>query len=112
MASYPGSKVHRVSRRKLGRGQFVQMPPVNVYVTSATDTATLTFSAPVVLSGTPNLNISGGITEISSDQLNALTATITCSGTLSGATYSLEGADPSIKTFQGGPNNAATGTFS
>ena len=51
MASYPGAKVHRVSRRKLGRGQHVQLPSATVTAAAVTTTVTLTFSQSVVVGG-------------------------------------------------------------
>ena len=34
MASYPGAKVHRTDRRKLGRGQMPMIPPASVAIST------------------------------------------------------------------------------
>lgn len=58
--SYPGAKVHRVNRRKLGRGQY---PTVNAITTTISGTGgviTLTFAQPVNVSGVIPISIAGG----------------------------------------------------
>ena len=51
--AYPGAKVHRVSRRKLGRGQYPPSLGTTVVMTSTgTTNVTLTFARPVMVSGT------------------------------------------------------------
>lgn len=65
MASFPSSKVHRPSRRKLGRGQHAQVPPVACTPTFSTTTITLTFATPVIVSGTIPLTVLGGSTFVS-----------------------------------------------
>ena len=112
MASFPTAKVKRPARNKLGRGQHVQLPPVTVTITDATTAATLTFAVPVIISGIPNLNVSGGVSFVSQHQTSPTVLVQTYSATLSGKTYSLAAGDPAIATFQGGGNNAVAGTFS
>ena len=111
MASFPGAKVHRVSRRKLGRGQHVQVPAATVVVTSAADTATLTFNQPVVVSGAVNLNVSGGVTVVSQTIVSSTVVQILYSGPLTTLTWSIGGSEP-VATFAGGGLAPASGTFS
>ena len=50
--AFPGPKVHRKNRRKLGRGQFPTATGVGVVVTtSGTTNMTMTFARPVVVTG-------------------------------------------------------------
>jgi hypothetical protein len=111
MASFPSSKVHRPSRRKLGRGQVPNIPGVTVAITDATTIATLTFDAPVIVSGRVNLVVTGK-TFVSQLQTSPTVLTQTYSATLSGAAYVLAANDPSILSFQGGRCGGASGMFS
>lgn len=110
MASYPTSKVHRSSRRRLGKGQHVQLPAATITATVATDIVTLTFSVPVVVSG-PIAYVTNTGTVLSQAQTSPTTVTITCSTTQATAVWSIAAADPNIRTYQGGGNAAAGGTF-
>lgn len=112
MASYPGAKVHRPSRRKLGRGQHTQLPPATAVVTSTSDTATITFSVPVIVNGTISMNVSGGLTLVSQTQVSPTVVTQLFSGPLTTLTYSIAANDPSISTYQGGGFAGVAGTFS
>jgi hypothetical protein len=112
MASYPGPKVHRVNRRKLGRGQYPPAPAATITVTDSTTTATLTFNVPVVVSGIIPLNVSGGLTFVSQTVVSPTVVTQVWSATLSAKTYSIPANTPQIRTFQGGGNAATAGTFS
>lgn len=111
MASYPGPKVHRVNRRKLGRGQSVQVPPLTFTMTDATTFATMHFSQPVVITGTPPLVISGSVTVTSFTMSNPLTCVIACSGSLTGLTWSIAANVPQIRGQQGQGVAANSGTF-
>jgi hypothetical protein len=111
-ASFPGAKVHRPARNKLGRGQHTQVNPATVTMTDATSVATMTFNVPVVITGTPNLNVSGGLTFVSQVQTSPTVLAITYSGALTTKTWSLAANDPAIHTYQGGGVAAASGTFS
>jgi hypothetical protein len=111
MASFPGSKVHRVSRRKLGRGQHVQLPPVMITGAAATTTVTLTFSTPVVVSGNIPLTLSAGGPLLSQSQTSPTTVVQHYTSSAAGATWSIAAGLPMISTFQGGSNAAAGGTF-
>ena len=62
MASFPGAKVHRESRRKLGRGQSVQQTPVTITATAATVTVTFMLNRPCVINGmVPTVTSSGAL---------------------------------------------------
>ena len=111
-ASYPGAKVHRPSRRKLGRGQFVQPTPATVAVTSAADTATLTFSVPVVVNGNIPMTVSGGRTLTTQTVVSPTVVTQLFSGTLTTQTWSIPAGIQQVKTYQGGQLAPASGTFS
>lgn len=111
MASFPGAKVKRPSRRKLGRGQSTQHPAALVTITDSTDVATMTFNVPVIVSGRINLVVTGR-TFVSQLQTSPTVVTQTYSSALSGAAYLLSANDPNVKTFQGGGNAPASGTFS
>ena len=110
MASFPGSKIHRVSRRKLGRGQHVQLPAVTITAAAATETITLTFSVPVVVSGNIPLVSSTGVL-VSQTQPSPTTVAQVWSTSQAAATWSIPAGVPEIATFQGGTNAAAGGTF-
>lgn len=111
MASYPGANVHRPARNKLGRGQHTPVPPVTVTITDSTTIATLTFGQPVIVSGRINLSVPAR-TFVSQVQTSPTVVTQTYTATLSGAAYVLAANDPSIRSFQGGGNGPASGTFS
>ena len=108
--SYPGPKVHRVNRRKLGRGQYPTAVGVTVVITAATDVATLTFARPVVVSGPIPLAV-GGVTVVSQTVVSPTVVTITYSGTITSAAYSLPAGAENVMTAQGGPVLGASGTF-
>ena len=110
MASFPGSKVHRVSRRKLGRGQHVPRPVVTVTAAAATVTVTLTFSMPVIVSGTIKLNLSGSQTLVSQTITSSTVVTQVYSATVVGDTWSISSGAP-VATYQGGTLAPASGTF-
>lgn len=112
MASFPSSKVHRPSRIKLGRGQVTGKDFALITMTDAIDIATLTFSLPVIISGLPALTVSGGVTPVSFSQTSPTVCHITCSGALTGLTWNIPANDDHIRTFQGGSNAHASGTFS
>lgn len=110
MASFPGAKVHRPSRRKLGRGQHTQLPSATVAATTATPDVTLTFSVPVIVSGTPNFTVTG-LTILSWTQPTPTTVHLVMSGATTGLTYSYPANDPNVSTFQGGAEAGTSGTF-
>lgn len=110
MASFPGPKVHRVSRRQLGRGQHVQRAAVTITAAVATETVTLTFSAPVIINGPINYFGDAGPVLVQA-QTSPTTVTLTFTATQATATWAIAANDPNIATFQGGSNAAAGGTF-
>lgn len=110
MASYPGAKVHRVSRRKLGRGQHVQLPSATVTAAASTTTVTLTFSQSVVVGGPIPLVLGTPQTPVSQVQTSPTSVTIVYPATVVGSTWSISSAAP-VSTFQGGGLAAASGTF-
>ena len=112
MASYPGPKVHRVNRRKLGKGQYPTPAPVSVVVTDAGSTATLTFSSAVVVTGTIGLNVSGGLTLTSQTQTSANVVQQVYSAALSAKTWSIPANAPNVQSTFGGKLAPASGTFS
>jgi hypothetical protein len=110
MPSYPSAKVHRVSRRQLGRGQHVQLPQAAIVATVATVTVTLTFSVPVIVSG--RIGYVGNTGPVlTQTQTSPTVVALTFAATQAAATYSIAANDPAIKTFQGGGNAAVSGTF-
>lgn len=111
MASYPGSKVHRVDRRKLGRGQQVDQPAANMVVTGSASTATLTFNVPVVVNGTIPMVYGGSRTILSQTVVSATVVQQLLSNTVTMQTYSFTGGSPTVRTRQGGIVNSVAGTF-
>lgn len=111
MGSYPTPKVHRVSRRQLGRGQHVQQAPATVTASASTSTVTLTFSVPVVVSGTIDLNLGTPETLVSQTQTSPTTVVQHYASSVSGSTWSVHAGAP-VATFQGGALAPASGTFS
>jgi len=110
MASYPGAKVHRVSRRKLGRGQHVQAPAVIATPTASTVTVTINFNVPVVVRGNLDLHTSVG-TLVSQTVVSSTEIQQTYSVSVAAATWSITAGDPAISSMQGGQLAAASGTF-
>ena len=110
MASFPGAKVHRMSRRKLGKGQHVQIPPCTITATASTVTITLNFSVPCVVSGNIPLVSSAG-EFVSQEVISNVEVQQTWSASQATATWSIAANCGAITTFQGGGNAAAGGTF-
>ena len=111
MASYPGSKVHRVSRRKLGKGQSAQRPSVTLTPTVSTVTVTLTGNVPFIVSGPIPLVTSGGGPIVSQVQTSPTTVNVVFTSTQAAATVSLVANCGAIQTLQGGGNSAFSVTF-
>lgn len=112
MASFPGPKVHRNNRRKLGKGQFPAALGVTVVITDTGSTATLTFSRPVVVTGIIPLAVSGGLTVVTQTIVSPTVVTQLYSAALSTHTYTLNGNAANVATYQGGGVAGQTGTFS
>lgn len=110
--AYPGAKVHRVSRRKLGRGQYPTANAISVVVTDTGTVATLTFSRPVVVTGPINMNVVGGPTYVSQAIVSPTVVTQTYSAALSTHAWSIASGTPNVSSYQGGGLIGAAGTFS
>jgi len=108
--SFPGPKVHRASRRKLGRGQYPSVPPATVAVTGTGSTATLTFSQPLAISGTVAFTVAT-VTRVSQTINSPTQVTIVMSGALAGHAWTFPGGQPNLTTAQGGEVTANAGTF-
>jgi len=111
MASYPSGKTHRPSRRKLGRGQFVQQAAATVAATASTVTVSLVFDRPVVVDGTIEMNVQTGIALVSQVQTDATHVTQVYLSTVAGKKWAIAAGAP-VRTFQGGSLAPASGTFS
>jgi hypothetical protein len=109
--AYPGAKVHRVSRRKLGRGQYPTAPALTCVLTDATTVLTLTFSSPVVVTGTIPVTVAGGPTFVSQTVVNATTVTQTWSATLVGHTVTLPAAAANVTSTTGAKVAGVSATF-
>jgi len=110
MASFPGAKVHRLNRRKLGRGQFPNIPSATLTVTLPSATVVkIVSSVPTVFSPSVPLTISAGGPVVSQDQVSQTEVDLHLTSAGTGATWSV----PSNigTTFQGGGTDATSGTF-
>lgn len=112
MASYPTGKIHRPSRRKLGRGQYPGAAGCTVAITDTGSVATLTFTKPVVVQGTIPLGVSGGPTFISQAIVSPTVVTQTFSAALTTHPYTLTPNPANVSTYQGGGVAGTAGTFS
>lgn len=111
MATFPTSKVHRVSRRKLGRGQYPSQNGVAAVLTDATTTLTITFARPVVVTGRIPTTTNGAQTFVSQTVVSPTVVTQLWSATLVGSTITLPAGAANVATYQGGPTLGAVGTF-
>jgi hypothetical protein len=109
--AYPGPKVHRTSRRKLGRGQYPTNNFVGVTLTNpSADVVLMTFASPVVVTGIIPLTTSSG-TFVSQTVLSATTVQQTFSASQAAATVSIPGNAANVATYQGGRVAGTTITF-
>jgi hypothetical protein len=111
MASFPTSKVHRVSRRKLGRGQSVPVMPVVATITAVGSVAHVAFSSPVVVNGPLPLAVAGGPTYESQVLSTPSLLLVTFSAALAAKTWVLTGGGDVVLSMQGGVLAPASGTF-
>lgn len=113
MATFPTAKVHRVSRRNLGRGQHVQLPLVTCAVTSAADHATLTFSQPVVINGSLDL-VPVGLVYQGQQQISSTVWQVDYDDAVTGIAYDgIPAGSPIVQSMQGGQfAGIPAGTFS
>lgn len=110
MATFPGAKVHRTSRRKLGRGQAVLVPPTAAVLTGSVDTVTITFSAPMICTGPVGLTVAT-LTIVSQTIVSPTVITVLMNGAVATHLGTLPANDPHLRNFQGGSNALATATF-
>lgn len=109
--AYPGPKVHRINRRRLGRGQFPTTNNVTCTVTSTgTTNATLTFSGPVVVTGTIGMTVAT-LTLVSQTVVSPTVVTQVWSGNVTTHAYSLPSGAANVATYQGGQIIGTAGTF-
>lgn len=109
--AFPGPKVHRVSRRKLGRGQHPQYAQATATLTESGTTLTITFNVPVVVSGVIPTTSAGSITRVSQTVVSPTVVTQTWSAAITGTGVMTLPAGSPITTYQGGGCAAATATF-
>jgi hypothetical protein len=111
MASYPTAKVHRVSRRKLGRGQYPNGTNTNVVLTNpSADVVLMTFAIPVVVTGTIPLTTSAGAF-VSQTVVSATQVSQTFTVSQAAATVSVPPNAANVRTYQGGGVNGTAITF-
>jgi hypothetical protein len=111
MAVFPGAKVHRVNRRKLGRGQYPNANGVAcVLTTSGGDNITLTFNKPVTVSGVIPLTSSSGAF-VSQAIVSSTVVTQTWSASQAAATVTLASNAANVASYQGGGVIGSTVTF-
>jgi hypothetical protein len=111
MATYPGAKVHRVNRRKLGRGQYPTGGNISVVLTDATTVLTMTFSAPVVVTGQIPVTVAGGPTFVSQTVVSQTVVQQTWSATLVGHLVTFPANAANVSTYQGGKVAGTSITF-
>jgi hypothetical protein len=111
MASYPTSKVHRPSRRKLGRGQYPTSNGVTATLTSSgTTNVTITFSRPVNVSGTIPTTVAT-LTLVSQTIVSPTVVTQVWSGNVATHLGTLPPNAANISSYQGGQVAGTSTTF-
>ena len=109
MASYPGAKVHRHNRRKLGRGQNpVFAGPTLTVTASAADVMQIVSSEPVVWGSAIAATVATR-TIVSQAVIDQNTVQITFSGAV--ATHAWTVPAGAGVAYNGGPTPQASGTF-
>jgi hypothetical protein len=110
MASFPGSKVHRVDRRKLGRGQMPAIPPAVITLSSVSANVFKAVSSIPGVFDTTGAGISvATLTFVSAVQVSQTELDVTMSGAI--ATHAATFAANKLITFMGGGSAAAAATF-
>jgi hypothetical protein len=100
--NFPSQRVHRASRRKLGRGQFPNSLGCTVTLTTTgTTNLTMTFSRPVVVTGIIPTT-SSGLTIISQTIVSPTVVTQVYSATIAAATVVFPANAANVTTQQGG----------
>ena len=108
--AFPGPKVHRASRRKLGKGQHPQPAQATCVITASTDDLILTFDVPVVVSGVIPVTTSSG-TLVSQTIVSTTVVRQTFNASQAAATVSLASNPLNVNTYQGGGVAPFTATF-
>jgi hypothetical protein len=111
--SYPGTNIHRHSRRKLGRGQYPPLPIGSIVTSTVTSTGTtnvtITFSAPVQPPTSVPISITG-LTVGPPTIVSPTQITLVASSAVAGLAYNLP-TGAILPTSGGGTVAGATGTF-
>lgn len=111
MATFPGAKVHRTNRRKLGRGQFPSSLNITVAATSTgTTNVTLTFNRPVAVSGNIGVTVAT-LTLVSQTVVSPTVVTQVWSGNVATHAYNVPSNDSHVSSYQGGALVGTSGTF-
>jgi hypothetical protein len=109
--AFPGAKVHRVNRRKLGRGQYPASLGTTVVLTDAVAVLTMTFARPVVVTGNIPVTVAGGPTFVSQTVVSGTVVTQTWSATLVGHLVTFPSNAANVTTQQGGGVAGTSVTF-
>lgn len=109
--AFPTKNPHRRDRRKLGRGQQIVIGGVTTVVTGASNTATITFSGPVNVSGPIGLTVAT-LTPVTQTIVSPTVVTILFSGTVATHAWTLPTPVPNVSNYQGGVAIGGSGTFS
>jgi hypothetical protein len=111
MAAWNSNPVHRRSRRTFPRNQAVTAASVTAAVTSSgTTNMTLTFSAPVVVTGNIATTVATR-TLVSQTVVSATVVTQVWSGNVTTLAWTVPANDPNVATYQGGRLAGNAGTF-
>jgi hypothetical protein len=109
--AYPGAKVHRVNRRKLGRGQYpASLGTTAVLSLVSADVVAITFARPVVVTGTIPMTTTAGAFA-SQAVISPTVVQQTFSTNQSAATLTLPSNPANVLTAQGGGVAGTSVTF-
>jgi hypothetical protein len=109
--AYPGAKVHRVSRRKLGRGQYPSSVGTTVVLSSSgTTNVTMTFARPVVVSGIIPTTVAG-LTLVSQTVVSPTVVTQVWSANVATHVGTFPSNAANVTTQQGGGVAGTSVTF-
>lgn len=107
---FPSGKTHYPSRRHLGRGQYPAAEAVTVTVTASGSTATITYSRPVVVTGTVPLTVVG-TTVVSQAVVSPTVVQQLFAAPLTNQSWAYTAGTIGASTYQGGPIRGAIGYF-
>lgn len=103
--------IRRRDRRKLGKDQYPTQSAVTVIVSSSgTTNMTLTFSRPVVVTGTIGTTVAG-LTLVSQTVVSPITVSQVWSGNVATKAWTVPGDSTVVATATGGRLAGASGTF-